>query len=169
MATINGIPFNGGMDSPTGTGAQNIVETCAAIAAWLVDGSTPAIMLDSGDVISVNWATRQLYDASGVLSVDYANRALILSDGARLAIAWDETALIDAAGNNAVNWGIRILADSASSFPSIDWDGRQLIAEDGSTATLQWGSGVKMPALPTSDPAIPGRLYQVAGAVMISL
>jgi hypothetical protein len=30
--SVNGIPFNGGMNAPTGTGALHIVETCGALA-----------------------------------------------------------------------------------------------------------------------------------------
>lgn len=59
--------------------------------------------------------------------------------------------------------------DQIWTLPSTDGSAGQAIVTDGS-GNLGWSSGsIMFSNLPTGDPGVPGVLYQVAGAVMISL
>jgi hypothetical protein len=117
MAVVNGIPFNGGMVAPSGTGGQHIVETCTAICSWLVYGATPGQLFDANAGIkSADWVQRLLYDDAGLSSVYYGDRYLA-----------------DAGGNAIVDWGAAQLSDLSENI-SIDFGTRQAIDNGGNTS-----------------------------------
>lgn len=98
MSTVNGIPFNGGMVSPSGTGAQHIVETCTAICSWLIDGANPGQLLDS-------------YPAGGP-SIDWVARTLTRADN-NPVLNWDALLLADMTGTVTLDWANHYLYDTS--------------------------------------------------------
>lgn len=151
MATYKGIPFNGGLDSPTGTGSQHIVETLKAIIDFLVDCTTAGTLRATDGTPCVAWDSRLLTDSGGAQTIDWQNSEMIVASDLSVAILWRVRSLLDGGNNSALNWGAR-----------------QLLAEDGSTTMLNWANGNFVPTLPTSDPAVPGALWNNAGVVNVS-
>lgn len=118
--TINGIPFNGGMDSPSGTGSQHIVETCSAMAAWMLDGSTPGHLVDGdGGTVAINWVTRHVYDSAGIDSIDWQLRRLKKSDGNPI-VYWNDAEIDAIDGSTSIQWNDRTLID-AGEVTILDW------------------------------------------------
>ena len=168
MSTYNGIPFNGGMDSPSGTGAQNIVETCQAIADWLVFGGNPAQLWDHNT-------------PSPMLSADWHRRALYYPDGTTISVDWENAVLRDASANEVMNWGSSQLQRSGVSV--LDWYNAQLndtygnasvdaqsrrLSQDDGTAVVDWSNGFLLGVCPTADPHVPNQIYRLGDALMIS-
>lgn len=141
MATINGIPFNGGMDSPSGTGAQHIVQTCQAICSWLIDGTTPGQLLDGypGGTIALQWVDRQLLDETATVSIDWQNRQW-LDSMAVVAIDIEARQLYDLDGNAALDYTNRFLLTNGGNY-SIDWQ-NQVLINDGTQSLFSWLNGI---------------------------
>lgn len=116
---------------------------------------------DTGNVNSVDWQNRRLYDASGNNSVLWASRILpdeagnlaisySVSNGRYLAdhlaltsINWDaRTMYATDGGSIIVNWGTQILNDFVAGNPhlSLDWTNRLLYGSDGATVGLNWNT-----------------------------
>ena len=174
MAEIAGIPFNGGMDSPTGTGAQNIVETCAAIATFLVNAATPGTLADGGNVAAVQWESRTLCDAAGNQVFNWDTGAFsIPSSGAGTANMIMQL-LYDQTGQTSIDWQNRLTYDAGGN-PTVDYSQRRLLQTDGLTISLDWSNGLNCDAavmllnnLPTADTGVPGQLYVDGGFLKVS-
>lgn len=113
MSTYRGIPFNGGMNAPTGTGAQHIVETCKAIIDFLEGCVTPGVLADAAGHPVLDWRNRQMNTDGGVRTVDWENAALYTYLDGSLVIDWGNRHLVDTAGINAIEWGSRTLKNSS--------------------------------------------------------
>lgn len=149
MSTYKGIPFNGGMDSPTGTGAQNIVQTCKAVADWLVNGTDAGQAKDTAGAISINWLTREMRDSDGNTSV-----------------LWNDRQLVYANTVASIDWNQSILRASDNTA-SLDWQNRVLL-DPSANAILEWGAALKLPNMGTSDPLIVGQIWNNLGILTIS-
>lgn len=151
MALYKGIPFNGGMDSPSGTGAQNIVETCQAICDWATQADAAGILKDSTGTTAVDWAARALFDANSTIMY-----------------AWGSGVFFDTSGTHVVfNVQSGILYDPNQNA-SIDAQNRDLLDDDGTTVQLSWAGGLAAPNLPTTDPLDAGKLWNNLGIVTVS-
>jgi hypothetical protein len=146
-----GIPFDGGLDSPTGTGAQQIVTTLKAIVDFLVLCNEPGRLKDLSGGTAVDWTTRTLRTAIGGATIQWSAGHLL--DPSTTALALD--------------WLARTLQD-LSGILSLDWTNRTLFDADGTTPQLIWQNGLFAPALPTSDPMVSGRLWNNLGIVTVS-
>lgn len=122
MSDYKGIPFDGGMDSPTGAGAQHIVETCKAIVDWGEDMSVPGTLADNTAAPCIRWDSRVLVDSNAAEVLNWENYFQIDGAGAP-AINWDQRRLIDGNGNDSIEWSTRALKDSAAT-QSLDYGGR---------------------------------------------
>ena len=165
MSTYKGIPFNGGLDSPSGTGAQNIVETLQAICDWAVYLGDANFLYDQSNAVAANWDSRDLV-AAGVGVVQWNSQQLYDSAGV-IAADWTNRTLNNNAGNQTVQWQDYALF-GASGFQSLDWSARALLDDDGATQQLVWNNGLFAPSLPTSDPHVVNQLWNDAGQVAIS-
>lgn len=129
-----GIPFNGGMDSPSGTGAQHIVQTCEALCDFLQEGGTPGTLFDTADLASVAWNGRALLDASGNQSVNWGIQEMV--DGSNeLSLDWGARVLVNHSGITTIDWDQAYLA--AASQIAIDW-GNRALKDSGSNTILSW-------------------------------
>ena len=174
MADIAGIPFNGGMDSPSGTGAQNIVETCAAIATFLVNAATPGTLADGGNVAAIQWESRTLCDSSGDQVYNWGTGAFSIPSSGSPTANMIMQQLYDQAGQTSIDWQNRLAYDAGGNTAT-DYAQRRLLQTDGVTISLDWSSGLNCDAavmvlnnLPTADTGVPGQLYVVGGFLMVS-
>ena len=88
--------------------------------------------LSTNGILSVDWGSQLLYDASGNISATWGGRTTYDTAGAR-SLDWQNREAIDNAGFNSVDWGNRWLVDS-SGAQSVDWSSRQLFDEDSNLA-----------------------------------
>lgn len=138
MALYRGIPFDGGMDSPTGTGAQHIVQTCQAICDWFQDGTAPGKLIDNATNLSVDWNNRQGFDAALQTAIDWGGRQLIDASSA-VSIDWGSYVLYGGSGTLSIDWQGRVLIDSAGTNV-VEWANQQLIDALGNVR-LDWTNG----------------------------
>lgn len=132
-----GIPFNGGMDSPSGTGAQHIVQTCEAIVDYLIDASSPGQLVDISTVPCVAWLDRQLIDDSGNKTADWEQCQLFIGAG-NATVDWLNCALLDNTNGQSVDWINRELDDAVDTL-AISWGARTLHTTSGTTI-FSWDS-----------------------------
>jgi len=85
--------------------------------------------LNRGDVVSVDWISRNLQDNSAILSVDWESRVLNDAPGG-VSADWASRTLNDAAAAISIDWESRVLNDIAAA-PSVDWEGRFLYDSTG--------------------------------------
>lgn len=137
MSVYKGIPFNGGMDSPTGTGAQHIVETCEAICNWMINGGTVGVLFDASLVESIDWNMRLMSSGDDYSSLDWANR-LLLDNGANFSLDWTQRFLLNQGENVSVDWQNALLYDLGVEL-SVDWGNRVLYSTAGN-AMFQWSA-----------------------------
>lgn len=131
-----GIPFNGGMDSPTGTGGQHIVETCTAICDWLIDGSVPGSLADGLGQNAIDWVNRNLKDDAGITSIAWSPRQAYDSAGGT-AIDWNTCMLhVPATGSTAMKWALHQLHNGGTD-PTLDWLHCWLY-DDSGVIVCQW-------------------------------
>jgi hypothetical protein len=171
MAIYKGIPFNGGMDAPSGSGAQHIVETSEAICDWMQDATTPGVMLDSTLTQSLDWNNRLLEDSTGALSADWNNRGLVAADGSS-ALDWSNRQLDSSGGVPAVDWQNRYLINSSSNNV-IDWENGQLFDANTSTLLITFTNGLSFfaaaaVAQQTGGAATAGVLYTATEQGMLN-
>lgn len=121
MPLYKGIPFNGGMASPSGAGAQNIVLTCTSIIDFFTNLSQPGILLDATSSPSLDFTHRAGYADSGINTLD-----------------WENCVLHDLNNQQSVDWLGRVLYDTASNA-SFAWDARVLFDPGGATI-FQWST-----------------------------
>lgn len=170
MSTYKGIPFNGGMDSPTGTGAQHIVETCQAICDWLVDGSIPATLTDLSALPAANWSSRYLFDDTGSVVVDWNNKQLGDTAG-NTSIDWGNHSLKDTAGNTVLDWENCLLIPPGQSA-NLDWANFALSQSNGSQV-MSWLNGIGFFGVgstvqQTGGAAVAGAVYTATEQGMIN-
>lgn len=139
MPDYRGIPFNGGLDGPTGTGAQNIVLALKAIIDFLQGCVAAGVLADVGGIGSVEWTDRFLVAATGNASLNWDAGLLINPTDTTDALDWPNRHLLDAAGNPAVDWNIRLISD-ASNVPCFDGVNRLLIDSGGSAPSINWNT-----------------------------
>ena len=155
MSDYHGIPFNGGMDSPTGTGAQHIVETCQAIVDWAVDMSEPETLKHSDGTIRLSWLSQYLLDATETVSLQWENRTLnnaggdatlswdtkeTFDDDGLASIRWADRTLLDDSGNEVVRWEATLLAGTEGNT-SVQWTARTLFSASNNLM-FSWASGI---------------------------
>jgi hypothetical protein len=167
MSVYKGIPFNGGMDAPSGTGAQNIVETCKAVCDWLVFGGTSGQLKDATPTTSVNWLARTLNDTGGHVTADWFNCQLHDPSSTIATISWAACQLDDTDAVQSLDWITRETIDNANQL-SMAWSDRHLVDVDGATIQLTWANGIFMPNLPTGDPHVSGQLWNNGGQMQVS-
>lgn len=111
MADYKGIPFNGGLAAPTGTGAQHIVQTIQAVIDYLQGCFTPGRLTTAGGDIVLDWQDRQMFTLTAVKTVDWENAALYTYLDGSLAMDWGNRHLIDSGGTIAIDWQNRQMND----------------------------------------------------------
>jgi hypothetical protein len=141
MATYRGIPFNGGMDSPTGTGAQHIVETIKAIIDFLEGCITPGILADAAGNPVLAWKDRLANNNAGVKTLDWENAGLYSYIDASLTVDWANRHLVDDSSVNALDWQNRTAVDAGGNN-SVEWHGRNLDDSSGTQVSIAWEARV---------------------------
>jgi hypothetical protein len=169
--TYKGIPFNGGLDSPTGTGAQHIVQTCQAICDFLVEASTPATLLDLGLTESIDWNNRLLFDTTGSPSVDFGNHLLADAAGGQ-SVDFNVRHAIGGEGNLSLDWDFRLLNDGSGQL-SVDYENRLLVSQTAG-AQFAWNDtgivffGGSPVAQQTGGTATAGIVYTATEQAMLN-
>lgn len=79
---------------------------------------------------------RNLMDAGGANSLDWANRYFYATDGTNIVLDWNALQLKDANSLLAADWGGRYLVGEEGNS-SVDWANRKLV-NSGSVETLDW-------------------------------
>lgn len=164
MATYKGLPLNGGLDSPTGTGAENIVQSLEAIADWGQQVDVAGLLKDSSNRPSIDFEARIAKNASGTQTLDYG-LANLGAPGSIEVRCNDGT--LRTGGEISVDWNGFNLRDSVANA-SVDYANRNLNDNDGATTQLAWSGGLFMRNLPTTDPAQPGQLWNNGNVVNVS-
>lgn len=112
-------------------------------------------ILDSANNEIMNASSRQLFNAAGILTIDFAAQTLydqvgggnvcldwatrILYDNSfRASLDWDNRILVDALANSSIEWENRLLIDS-STAQSMNWDLRTAY-DSSSFDSINWES-----------------------------
>lgn len=94
-------------------------------------------LVDSTNVNSFVWESRQIFDSSNLLSLDGVQRQLFNTSG-QTTLKWEDTQLNDSSGARSMIWGSRAVFDAASNALSLNWDARVLKRGAGEATVLSW-------------------------------
>lgn len=106
------------------------------------------ILRDLGNISSVDWFNRILFNSIGIGTLDWQNAVLLVSGIPSLN--WEAFTLNDSVGAATVNWAGASLISPSVGSETLNWDGQFLRNELGENV-LNWSSST----LENSDPASP--------------
>lgn len=98
------------------------------------------VLYDSGNLTSVYWQARVLYDAqvSQQVALNWSSRTLIDSTGAAPSIEWGARQLDDSSSNASLKWETRELVNSVGTI-TLNWNSFMLNDHDG-TGAMDWNA-----------------------------
>lgn len=137
MPLYKGIPLDGGLNSPTGTGSQNIVLALKGIIDYLIDCTVPGRLVDATAGLSVDWGIRHLYNAAAALTVDYQTANLYTSSDGTLSLNWDARQFSAADGSISADFQNRLLKNGGS-LPTVDYASGFLYDPATGTISIDW-------------------------------
>lgn len=115
---------------------QNVIQSNSGIKALSSNGGR---LLNTGDITTINWHTRDLYDNAGNPSLNWSTRT-VYDPFTTPSLSWVDRVLNDGSANVSVRWNDRWLVDASAALAA-DWQNRQLINSIG-FPTLDWGLGL---------------------------
>lgn len=133
-----GIPFEGGLEAPTGDGGLQLVTTMEAMIDQYQGNLPNETLVDSLAITSVGTQERQLWTSLSVMCLDWENYSLVDESGTS-CILWGNRTLQDSNGSATVDWENRTLKDN-SGFAAIDWQ-NSVIRDGSNNQMITWASG----------------------------